>query len=249
MQVLRRGKKALNLSPAQQAMWIPRRQIEELYDVKQDPFQINNLTANPKDLTESQKRALESLREVHKDWMLKTHDSGLMPEPAMHQYAGDSSIVQALQNSAIFPVETIWQVSEANRKADLNQLDRFLQHENEIVRYWTANAFAYHADKITETENLTQLVNDGIPYVLIAAAEALCLTGDCSKMNAVLEILETEQPMLQLMAARSLEINFDKIPSLHERIANVNKVLTKQVEGRWYGYDLYANWALNEVLK
>jgi len=249
MQVLRKGKEELDLSPAQQAMWIPRRYIEELYDVQQDPFQVNNLAANPEDLAASQKKVLESLRTAHKDWMLKTHDSGLMPESAMHQYAGDSSIVQALQNPDIFPVETIWQVSEANRLADLDQLNEFLRHENEVVRYWAANAFAYHADKIIDTQQLIKLLQDNIPYVRIAAAEALCLTGDCTHMEVVMDILENETPILQLMAARALELNFDKIPTLHQRIKKVNEVLTKQVEGRWYGYDLYANWALNEALK
>jgi len=68
-------------------------------------------------------------------------------------------------------------------------------------------------------------------------------------MEVVMDILENETPILQLMAARALELNFDKIPTLHQRIKKVNEVLTKQVEGRWYGYDLYANWALNEALK
>jgi hypothetical protein len=51
---------------------------EELYDVKADPFQINNLVNDPK-----LKTVLEDLRKRHKEWTLETSDMGLMNEPEM----------------------------------------------------------------------------------------------------------------------------------------------------------------------
>ena len=51
---------------------------EELYDVRNDPFQINNLVNDPK-----LKPVLEDLRKRHEDWTIRTSDMGHMNEPEM----------------------------------------------------------------------------------------------------------------------------------------------------------------------
>jgi N-sulfoglucosamine sulfohydrolase len=51
---------------------------EELYDVKADPFQINNLVNDPK-----LKTVLEDLRKRHKEWTIETSDMGHMNESEM----------------------------------------------------------------------------------------------------------------------------------------------------------------------
>ena len=51
---------------------------EELYDVRKDPFQINNLINDPK-----LKPVLEDLRKRHEEWTLRTSDMGHMNEPEM----------------------------------------------------------------------------------------------------------------------------------------------------------------------
>jgi len=54
------------------------RHPEELYDVRKDPFQINNLINDPK-----LKPVLEDLRKRHEEWTLRTSDMGHMNEPEM----------------------------------------------------------------------------------------------------------------------------------------------------------------------
>lgn len=51
---------------------------EELYDVRADPFQINNLINDPK-----LKPVLEDLRKRHKEWTIETSDMGHLNEPEM----------------------------------------------------------------------------------------------------------------------------------------------------------------------
>ncbi len=51
---------------------------EELYDVRADPFQVNNLAGDPKYLT-----VLDELRQKHEKWTLETGDLGHMNEPEM----------------------------------------------------------------------------------------------------------------------------------------------------------------------
>ena len=238
-----------NLSDAQMAMWMPKRPVEELYHVASDPHQINNLLANNRELGEQEQSALKELRQAHKEWAIKTHDSGLMPEPAMHKVAGDSSIMQALANPKNFPVETVWEVSEANRLGDLAKIENYLKHVHPVVRYWAANAANNHADKFENRTSLQDLLDDEALYVQVAAAEALCTMGNCSAMEKVVDLLENGPPMIQLMAARTLELKFEQIPELHAKVKEINAQLDKQTEGRWYGYDLYAHWALNEAFR
>ncbi len=62
-----------------QKKWMAQtRPAEELYDVKADPFQLNNLAENPK-----YKPVLAAMRMLQDDWAVKTNDLGRMNEPEM----------------------------------------------------------------------------------------------------------------------------------------------------------------------
>ncbi len=66
------------LSGPQKSWMAYSRPPEELYDVRKDPFQINNLINDPK-----LKPVLEDLRKRHEEWTLRTSDMGHMNEPEM----------------------------------------------------------------------------------------------------------------------------------------------------------------------
>jgi hypothetical protein len=53
----------------------PTKPVEELYDTKTDPHEVNNLAGKSK-----HKEVLERMREVHAKWASQTGDIGLMPE-------------------------------------------------------------------------------------------------------------------------------------------------------------------------
>jgi len=66
------------LTGPQKAWMAYSRPPEELYDVKADPFQINNLINDPK-----LKPVLEDLRKRQKQWTIETGDMGHLNEPEM----------------------------------------------------------------------------------------------------------------------------------------------------------------------
>ena len=64
---------------ANQKKWMAdRRPPEELYDVKADPFQLNNLAENPK-----YKKVLDEMRDRQKQWREETNDMGHLNESEM----------------------------------------------------------------------------------------------------------------------------------------------------------------------
>jgi hypothetical protein len=66
-------KDALN---KEQALWLqPSKPKEELYNLKKDPFELNNLASNP-----AYQDSLNSLRKLLKTWIRETKDLGKYPE-------------------------------------------------------------------------------------------------------------------------------------------------------------------------
>ncbi|HET6557184.1 MAG TPA: sulfatase-like hydrolase/transferase [Prolixibacteraceae bacterium] len=66
------------LNAAQKAWMTDSRPPEELYDVKADSYQINNLAGDPK-----YKKVLTQMRTLQDEWALATNDMGRMNEPEM----------------------------------------------------------------------------------------------------------------------------------------------------------------------
>ena len=63
------------LTPVQELFMAPRKPIEELYDIKNDPYEINNLADSPQ-----YGRTLEKMRAILQRWIEETGDTGRFPE-------------------------------------------------------------------------------------------------------------------------------------------------------------------------
>lgn len=84
---LRAASEAGRLSDLQQQLlFSPTRAPEELYDLQQDPFELNNLADDPQ-----QKKTLVSLRERLNQWVEETGDQGAVPESA-DMYDSDMAV-------------------------------------------------------------------------------------------------------------------------------------------------------------
>jgi len=76
MQEMRRLNAEGKLKGPQKQYFEETKPVEELYDTRNDPYEVSNLAGNPKC-----RDVLERMRKVHAEWASETGDIGLIPEP------------------------------------------------------------------------------------------------------------------------------------------------------------------------
>jgi hypothetical protein len=249
MQELLRLKEITSMTTEQKSMWLAKRSPEELYDLEKDPFETNNLAGNPEyyDL-------LLEMRNELRQWLLETHDTGLIPEGYLLEHCDPQTAYELAQDNEFFPVSDIIKINDVllEENIDNKLLINNLKHENILNRYWAATTLQYlHNPPDGIIDALNETLNDPSLYVRLAAAETLCSYGQCNResQETILAGFRSEDLMIKLMAARIFELNKDNATAIHKEVEMIHKELCKEAEGKWKGYDLYACWALNEAFK
>jgi len=170
MMEIRSSHKAGNLPRAGVKLMAQKKPLEELFDLKDDPLELNNLAENP-----NYNEILKKMRQAHTDWSVKVADGGLIPEAILREWEQryNKSIYTILREKNI-PVEKIQKVALAT---DLELFMNNLQDANEVVRYWAATGIGNYADVANRTmhKKLKFLLDDECSSVRIAAARALCM--------------------------------------------------------------------------
>ena len=238
-----------NLTLAQQSIWLPRRPAEELYDLENDPEEVHNLTSNP-----DYQDVLVAMRRALKDWMISTHDTGLMPEAYMLQKTDLKTAYEIAQDTIIFPIRDILYVNDylITGSTDELELIRTLNHTHELVRYWTLIALQnMHHHSPNLIQNIIQRLSDSSMLVKLAAVECLCSIDFCDAKprEIILEGMKSFNKAEALYAARIFELNFDKNIHIHPQVNDIRSQLISSTTGNWKGYDLYALWALESAFQ
>ena len=94
------------LDGIQELLFAPSRSPEELYDLENDPFEINNLAGNPE-----YAHVLTQLRQEHETWVEETDDKGRFPE-SEEMY--DSDMAEYFRNYKDNPDSPDYQVLKRN---------------------------------------------------------------------------------------------------------------------------------------
>jgi uncharacterized sulfatase len=76
MREMRRLNAEGKLEGPQKLYFLPTKPVEELYDTQSDPHEVKNLAGGPK-----YKDVLLRMRKAHNEWLQRTDDMGLIPEP------------------------------------------------------------------------------------------------------------------------------------------------------------------------
>ncbi|MBN2132994.1 MAG: sulfatase-like hydrolase/transferase [Sedimentisphaerales bacterium] len=205
------------LSPHQARVFWPYRPVEELYDLQDDPHEMNNL-ANSR----AQEETLVRLRGKLEQWIGQTGDLGQFPEPVLDEmlqkYDSLHAILQDRKNRRLAErVSEVWDLGCQGQQA-LPGLIGHLESEDAPVRYaaayWLGNL---HAAARPAYKPLSALTNDDTGYVRVAAARALGLMGKAAEALPVLveETSSSSNEATRHYAALALEdLGDDAQPAL-----------------------------------
>ncbi len=223
-------------------LFMSQKPVEELYDLKTDPHEINNLASDRK-----YKRILERMRKAHLQWVQDTKDVGLIPEPEIMQreqkYGSRYAILRQSDGDELNRRLGRIAALASEGKSALGELVKALDDEDAAVRYWGATGIGnIGADAVSAAEKITAALKDESVSVRVAAARALCRMNKPEKAYAVLAAaLNSEYQWGRLQAA----IVLDEIDEMARPLeSELKKALRKQPNKY---ITRVANRALNEI--
>lgn len=160
----------------QSAFWNTK-PTEELYDEQADPYEVKNLAEYP-----TSRNDLERMRKALHDQLLINRDSGFLPESQMLARSRGQAIYAMTHDPSRYPMERILDAADLASSRDASsvpQLIALMKDADPAVRYWAAVGCSVRAgDARDAVSSLRGLLNDQVPCVRIASAEALCRNDD-----------------------------------------------------------------------
>lgn len=212
-------------NPAQSHFTSPTRPVEELYDCKNDPQNLNNL-ADSKD----HENIIQLMRGQLHQHLIQSRDLGFLPEYEAWEKLMDSSGWEVGRSGKI-NFKAIMQAANAVGTAGEQKLLRLLQSEIEAVRYWAAIGLSARKEKSTEEGNLRlrEALQDSSPSVRIEAANALALQGEIKLAIPVLiKELKHQNLIVVTHAARTIELlgvkAKDALPSMKACLKRAHQI-------------------------
>jgi arylsulfatase A-like enzyme len=182
--------RAGRLNAAQRQFFEPRA-AEALYDIENDPHEVNNLAGDPGHV-----ETLAGLRSLLAAQVRRLNDLSFFPEPYM--------VSEAMDNPAAFGSEHAGQIARLVTIADL-QLIEFskakegiesaLQSKDPWARYWGCIVASAHGQAPEDLANLVEILahDDPEPLVRARAAEFLGLTGKVDPRPMIKSALKMSQ--------------------------------------------------------
>jgi N-sulfoglucosamine sulfohydrolase len=226
--------------------------VEELYNLKNDPFELNNLAKD-----RSYREIMEYLHEQLKNWIIETRDVGFLFEPEYRIRAGDTSPYEMAQDTTRYDVENILAAAELVGRGSLSEIIRAIESDDSGVRFWGVTALRNDLQMAeTSVDLLEGLLSDPSPVVQIVAAETLCTVDQCGNALPVLDRwVQDDRPWLALYAARTLQLIGEKacplVPTMYKVLAkNIRDPQAASPGSRYldYNFSAFTSWALEVAL-
>jgi len=218
-----------NCNEAQSIFWNAK-PAEELYDLKHDPSEVNNLIDNPNYQEKS-----EELRKACYAWQKDIFDTGFIPESQMVEIA-KSKLLYDFARSEEYQLDNIMEVANTATMGNadvLPYLQTNLENENAIIRYWAAVGCVILGKKAKPaSDDLKKSLKDPSIAVRITAAEALYNLGYAEIAIPVLtSALESSNDKAILHAANVIDCIADisklSINALKKVLNHSNKDVQK----------------------
>ncbi len=172
MQTMRKLYEEGKLNEAQAKPFLPTRPEIELYDLKNDPYELHNLAESPDHQT-----TLLSLQKTLRKWEETTLDMGRFPEPYLAEIHNNYDSFYAImrdekQQQLAIDIQSLWGKGNYGNFY-LESLQNHLNDERELIRYQTLMEFAKMGKEAAqEEERILRALKDDSELVQLAAAWA-----------------------------------------------------------------------------
>ncbi len=190
-----------------QSQFFEPREAEALYDLKQDPYETNNLASNP-----AYSESLNEMQTLLGEWVSEMPDLSFYPENVLREEAFDHPVEFGLKHKE--------EISELKEIADLSLLpydqardglEIALNSDNPLKLYWgliVCSCFGEEASDFQATANSLCSFPDLL--VRTRAAEFLGLTGMANPVPVITEALrQSEDGIEALLILNSLVLLMD----------------------------------------
>ena len=186
------------------------------------------------------------MREVHRTWVIETHDTGFLPEAEMHLRSHGRSPYTMARDADKFPQQRIFEAADlvGRGPATVSKLTARLSDPDSAVRYWAVVGLtALDQEAQPATEPLMRALGDPAPNVRLAAAEILCKLGrQHDAVPVIVEGLEHENGWVRLHAA------IVAVAVGQKAQAAVPQIKAAINDQRQHQATLYIRWALTHAL-
>lgn len=201
---------------------------EELYDLFNDPHEIDNLADS-----EEHRHILQELRSALHNHLFETRDTGFLHEAEIHLRANKHhlTIYEMARDNSIYPIEQIAEFAEiaANRSmGTMPHIMNGLKDQDAAIRYWAVLGVLIRGEKAFDVAS--DLINSGLndenPVVRIAASKTLVEFGSEAEVQDALTTLLELVPADKINAFASiaaLNILSEMDEKYHDQILPVLK--------------------------
>ncbi len=218
----------------QSAFW-KTKPSEELYDTEKDPWEVNNLAADP-----AYTDVLIRMRKANNNWVNKILDTGFIPEGELNIQAGNQSFYDYMRSGKV-PLKSIVEAADLaslGQKENLGQMIEWLKNDDSAVRYWAATGLLIlKEDARSAIPQLQESLRDSSPDVVVVAAEALYYLGEKETgLNAMLEALKYPDEFVRTHALNAIDYTNENSEKVKQAVIGMKK----NTEGQKYKqrYDL-----------
>ncbi|RPI00201.1 MAG: twin-arginine translocation signal domain-containing protein [Calditrichaeota bacterium] len=186
----------------QSAFW-RNKPAEELYDSLDDPWEVNNLAADP-----NYGDVLLRMRSDLRAWMLQKRDAGFLPEGTFEELSKSGTVYEYVHSSQ-YHLERIMRTAEMATDFQIDHLPELQQRltdEDPAVRYWAATGCLVLGESASAAiDQLRLLTDDADGDVAAVAAEALVRLGEVQEgLSTLISLLDHVNGKVRLRAMNAL---------------------------------------------
>lgn len=197
--------------------------VDELYDTRNDPWEVNNLADDPEYRT-----VLEEMRSATREWMVEIKDTGVIPEYMAQKLSGGEALYDYLrrENTDVEEWVGIAHMAITAAEEDVTELKRLLKSEDGVNRYWAATGLRMLDKKAgSSVPDLKEAASEeSSPIVLTAISEALYRMGERDPARSHLSsLLESSEELVRLYVLNAIDSLDDNSKIIRDAVIRMSE--------------------------